>query len=72
MGGQRQERGTNLSEYLVKSILKQGRHMTSGRLKQQIFKEGDQGYSMEVRMAVVSSEDLCLSSQGKDAVKWFV
>lgn len=50
MGGQ--ERGTNLSEDLVKSILKQGRHMTSGRLKQQIFKEGDQGYSMEVRMAI--------------------
>lgn len=50
MGGQ--ERGTNLSEDLVKSILKQGRHMTPGRLKQEIFKEGDQGYSMEVRMAV--------------------
>lgn len=50
MGGQ--ERGTNLTEDLVKSILKQGRHMTPGRLKQEIFKEGDQGYSMEVRMAI--------------------
>lgn len=62
MGGQRRERGTNLSEYLVKSILKQGRHMASGRLKQESFKQGDQGYSTEMRMAVVSSEDLCLSS----------
>lgn len=43
--------------------------MASGRLKQEIFKQGEQGYSMEVRMTVVSSEDLCLSSQGKDAVK---
>lgn len=49
--------------------LKQGRHMASGRLKQEIFKQGDQGYSMEARMAMVSSEDLCPSIQGKDAVK---
>lgn len=48
--------------------LKQGRHVASG-LKQEIFQQGEQGFSMEVRMTVVSSEDLCLSSQGKDAVK---